>query len=227
MFSRPGGFQSGRERRSPGLAGHPPSLVRTHVIPNLFDRALRAPALAALALATVGGGAHAQAPITACDAAGIGAAKLVADGPPVSVTSVSTGTAGPVSYCLVKALVPEAINVWVGLPMNGAWNGRWQSVGGGGYAGGVNAPNGALAAGYAAAATDTGHTGGRPDMPFGGADGSFGMLPSGQPNVAAQTDFAYRSEHLMAVIGKQLVKAFYGSSDDAASFSCAATGRTN
>jgi hypothetical protein len=185
------------------------------VIPSIFERALRAIAVpigwtVALGLATVTFGVDAQTPITTCDAAGIGAAELVADGPPVRVTSVSTGTAGPVSYCLVKVLVPEAINIWVGLPMSGAWNGRWQSVGGGGYAGGVNAPNGALAAGYAAAATDTGHRGGRPDMPFGGADGSFGMLPSGKPNVAAQTDFAHRSEHLMAVIGKQLVKAFYG-----------------
>src|SRR5205814_8690426 len=32
----------------------------------------------------------------------------------------------------------------------------------------------------------------------------------GQPNVPLQVDFAYRSEHLMAVIGKQLVQAYYG-----------------
>ena len=145
--------------------------------------------------------AHAQRPAATCDAAGIGAAALTADGPPVRILSVSAETTGAVSYCLVKVLVPQAINIWVGLPMNGAWNGRWQSVGGGGYAGAVAAPNQALAAGYAAAATDTGHAA------FGG---NFGMLEPGKPNTELQIDFAYRSEHLMAVIGKQLVEAFYG-----------------
>jgi hypothetical protein len=109
--------------------------------------------------------------------------------------------AGTVPYCLVKVRVPQAINIWVGLPLDAAWNGRWQSVGGGGYAGSVNAPNQAIAEGYAAAATDTGHSG------FGG---NFGMLEPGKPNVELQTDFAYRSEHLMAVIGEQLVEAYYG-----------------
>ncbi len=145
---------------------------------------------------------HAQAPVTSCDATGIGAARLQADGPGVTITEVATGTAGSVRYCLVKVLVPQAINIWVGLPMDGAWNGRWQSTGGGGFAGSVAAPTPALAAGYAAAATDTGHT-----VQVGG---SFGMLEAGKPDIALQTDFASRSEHLMAVLGKQLVAAFYG-----------------
>jgi hypothetical protein len=109
-------------------------------------------------------------------------------------------------------LVPQAINIWVGLPMDGAWNGSWQSVGGGVYAGSVAPPSQAVAAGYAAATTDTGHTGrGQGGSPFAAAlDGSFGMLEPGKPNTELQTDFAYRSLHLMAVIGKQLVQAFYG-----------------
>ena len=145
--------------------------------------------------------ARAESPITTCDSAGIGAAKLVGDGPAVSISSVATASAGSVPYCLVKVVVPQAINIWVGLPMEGVWNGRWQSVGGGGYAGAAVAPNPAVAAGYAAATTDTGHSG------FGG---NFGMLEPGKPNEQLQIDFAYRSEHLMAVIGKQLVEAFYG-----------------
>jgi hypothetical protein len=36
------------------------------------------------------------------------------------------------------------------------------------------------------------------------------MLAPGQPNLSLQIDFAYRSEHLMAVVGKQLAQAFYG-----------------
>jgi hypothetical protein len=166
--------------------------------------------IALLALATAAFAVHAQTQTTTCDAAGIGAARLTADGPPVSILSVSTATAGAVPYCLVKVLVPQAINIWVGLPMDGAWNGRWQSVGGGVYVGSVAAPNQALGAGYAAASTDTGHTGGRPGVPFAAADGSFGMLEPGKPNTPLQIDFAYRSEHLMAVVGKQLVQAFYG-----------------
>jgi hypothetical protein len=156
--------------------------------------------------------AQAQTEVTSCDAAGIGATKLEADGPPANVLSIETGTAGNVSYCLVKVLVPQAINIWVGLPMGGAWNGRWQSVGGGVYAGSVAPPNQAVAAGYAAATTDTGHAGrAPPGNAFAAAlDGSFGMLEPGKPNTELQIDFAYRSLHLMAVIGKQLVDAFYG-----------------
>jgi hypothetical protein len=150
---------------------------------------------------------HAQAPVATCDDSGIGSARLEVDGPPARIVSVSTGRADAVRYCLVKVLVPEAINMWVGLPMDGSWNGRWQSVGGGGYAGTVGPPNDALRAGYAAGTTDTGHAGAGP---FAAGDGKFGMLEPGKPNTALQIDFAYRSEHLMAVIGKQLVEAFYG-----------------
>jgi len=156
---------------------------------------------------------HTHSPVTTCDAAGIGAVRLVADGPAVTIESVSTATAGSgataVPYCLVKVLVPQAIHIWVGLPMDGKWNGRWQSVGGGGYVGSITPPTSAVLAGYAGATTDTGHTGGRPDLPVPPLDGSFGLLSPGVPNVQLQIDFAYRSEHLMAVIGKQLVRAFY------------------
>ncbi len=108
---------------------------------------------------------HAQiSPATTCDAAGIGSAHLVGDGPPVSIESVSTGVAGAVPYCLVKVLVPQAIHIWVGLPTGGKWNGRWQSLGGGVYAGTASlaVPTSALLAGYAGATTDTGHAGGPP-----------------------------------------------------------------
>jgi Tannase and feruloyl esterase len=153
---------------------------------------------------------HAQAPLTTCDTAGVGSVQLKADGETAKILSVSPGTDGAVAYCLVKVLVPQAINIWVGLPMNGAWNGRWQSVGGGVYAGSLDVPGEALRAGYAAATTDTGHKGGRPGVPVPFLDGSFGMIKPGEPNTALQNDFAWRSEHLMAVIGKQLVQGFYG-----------------
>ena len=113
------------------------------------------------------------APITTCDTAGIGQAHLVSDLPtaaftnPPNDTSVTifrrgytTGTTGGIPYCLVKLLVKPAINIWVGLPMGGNWNGRLQSEGGGGYAGSVGIPTGSIAAGYIGVQTDTGHTGG-------------------------------------------------------------------
>ncbi|HTW76087.1 MAG TPA: tannase/feruloyl esterase family alpha/beta hydrolase [Steroidobacteraceae bacterium] len=161
-------------------------------------------------LTLLGGIAHAQNPVSSCDAQGIGSTHLSADGPTPQITSVSEGSQGAVTYCLVKVLVPQAIHIWIGLPMNGAWNGRWESVGGGVYVGSVGVPAQAIGAGYAAGATDTGHTGGRPGVPIPPLDGRFGMLRPGAPNTALQRDFAYRSEHLMAVIGKQLVRAFYG-----------------
>jgi hypothetical protein len=158
--------------------------------------------------------AHDQPAARTCDATGIGAVRLVADGPQVTIEAASLETAGAgataVRYCLVKVLVPASIHIWVGLPTDGKWNGRWQSLGGGGYAGSTALPTGAVLAGYAGATTDTGHTGGRPDLPVPLLDGSFGMLAPGVPNVPTQVDFAWRSEHLMAVIGKQLVRAFYG-----------------
>jgi hypothetical protein len=159
--------------------------------------------LAGLGLALASTQAAAQAPQKSCDAAGIGSVALTADGATPTITSVSTGKAGTVDYCLVKMLVPRAVNIWVGLPMGGAWNGRWQSVGGGVYAGAANVPTDALREGYAAATTDTGHS-------TNALSGSFGMLEPGKPNVELQRDFATRSLHLMALVGKQLVQDFYG-----------------
>ena len=61
--------------------------------------------------------------------------------------------------------------------------------GGGGFVGSVGVPTTALDAGYAGATTDTGHV---------GSSGSFGMKPGGGgPDVGLQTDFGWRSEHMM------------------------------
>jgi len=155
-------------------------------------------------------------PLAECSSAGIGSAVLVSDlptlpgtNPPndssVSITSVAAAaTPAGMPYCLVKLLVQPAINIWVALPIGGNWNGRLQSEGGGGYAGSVGVATNAVNGGYIGVQTDTGHTGG---------SGSFGMLtpvPSGAPDPQLQSDFAFRSEHLMAVLGKQLAQAFYG-----------------
>lgn len=54
---------------------------------------------------------------------------------------------------------------------------------------------------YVGARTDTGHK---------GSSGSFGMLKPGVPDVGLQTDFGWRSEHMMAVVSKQLINLYYG-----------------
>jgi feruloyl esterase len=83
------------------------------------------------------------------------------------------------------------------MPASG-WNGKFQAVGNGGWAGLLSYPamSEALRRGYATSSTDTGHTGG---------SGSFVL---GHPEKFI--DFAYRSEHEMTVKAKAIVNAFYG-----------------
>lgn len=105
------------------------------------------------------------------------------------------------AFCRVEAtLKPSAdsdIKIEVWLPASG-WNGNYQAVGNGGWAGTVSyaAMADALREGYAASSTDTGHTGG---------SGSFAL---GHPEKLI--DFGWRSEHEMVVKSKALIQAFYG-----------------
>jgi len=198
----------GRER-SPATSDPSKNMFRM----NTSGRTLVA-AAALLGGMTLGvGQAMAISPTISCDNAGIGSVTLMSDDQlPAQATTLSATpamTPASVPFCLVKVLVPQAINIWVGLPDN--WNGRWQSLGGSGpYFGSVSAPILAVNDGYAGAASDAGHT--RPDGSFACVNNCVGNSASnpGQPNVPLQIDFAYRSEHLMAVIGKQLVQAYYG-----------------
>ena len=105
-------------------------------------------------------------------------------------------------FCRVAAtLTPSSdsdIKVEVWLPANG-WNGKFQAVGNGGWAGVISyaAMADAVRAGYASASTDTGHVGGR---------GTFAL-----DHPEKLVDFAWRSEHEMAVTAKDVIRAFYGS----------------
>src|SRR3989475_8748542 len=104
-------------------------------------------------------------------------------------------------FCRVAAtLKPTSdsdIKVEVWLPTNG-WNGKFQAVGNGGWAGTISYPAmaEALQRGYATTSTDTGHVGGS------------GLFALGHPEKFI--DFAYRSEHEMTVKAKAVVAAFYG-----------------
>ncbi len=118
------------------------------------------------------------------------------------------------SFCRVAATLkptPQSdIKVEVWMPSAG-WNGKLQVVGNGGFAGTISYPAmaTALAAGYAAASTDTGHTG-----------------PSSNTfvNEAVLTDFAYRAIHEATVVAKKVVDGFYGAAPRFAYFNGCSTG---
>jgi Tannase and feruloyl esterase len=109
------------------------------------------------------------------------------------------------SFCRVTLTVEPQINIEVWLPIT-TWNGRFQGVGGGGYAGVISysALANALLGGYATASTDTGHSA------FIQPGGSFALNPDGTLNFEVIEDFAFRSEHEMTLKGKDVLRAFYG-----------------
>ncbi len=86
------------------------------------------------------------------------------------------------------------IEVW--MPESG-WNGKYEAVGNGGWSGSISySPMAAaVTAGYAASSTDTGH------------QGSSARFALGHPEKLI--DYAYRSEHEMAVRAKEIIAAFY------------------
>jgi feruloyl esterase len=107
------------------------------------------------------------------------------------------------AFCRVSAtLTPSSdsdIKVEVWLPTSG-WNGKFQAVGNGGWAGVISyaALAQAVSAGYASASTDTGHV------------GNSGAFALGHPEKVI--DFGYRAVHEMTVKAKTIVDAYYGSS---------------
>jgi len=99
------------------------------------------------------------------------------------------------------------------MPMSG-WNGKFLAVGNGAWGGSIQyaALAESLKRGYAAASTDTGHT---------GPDASFAV---GHPEKLI--DFGYRSVHETAVQGKSTVRAFYGAAPRFSYFNgCSGGGR--
>jgi feruloyl esterase len=105
------------------------------------------------------------------------------------------------AFCRVAAtLKPSSdseIKIEVWMPAGG-WNGKLQSVGNGAWAGTISYPAmaTALAAGYAAASTDTGHTGNNPDF------------ITDHPEKVV--DFAYRAVHELTWASKAIIAAYYG-----------------
>ena len=104
------------------------------------------------------------------------------------------------------------IEVW--LPDSSAWNGKFQAVGNGGWAGTIAYPAmaTALAAGYATTSTDTGHV---------GNTASFAL---GHPEKVI--DIGYRAVHEMTVQAKAVVNGYYNSAPKYSYFNgCSLGGR--
>lgn len=147
-------------------------------------------------------------------------AQTVAAGefkPPV----VSHGAPGSVpfanlpAFCRVAGTIkPTAdsnIQFEVWMPASG-WNGKFQGIGNGGFAGSISYPGlaNSLARGYAAASTDTGHTGGDAAWALGHREKII--------------DFGYRAIHEMTEKAKGIVAAFYGSGPRRSYFSSCSNG---
>jgi feruloyl esterase len=118
------------------------------------------------------------------------------------------------AFCRVSAVLsPVAgsnIGIEVWLPAEN-WNSKLVAVGNGGFAGVISydALAEALAEGFAAVSTNTGHQGGTPDF----------LLDE-----VMLTDFAYRSVHEMTVAAKTLVTNFYSTAPRFTYFNGCSTG---
>src|SRR5215216_4391718 len=134
----------------------------------------------------------------------ITAAQPVAAGPFTPPAAPGAGGPPPAPlqlppHCRVAAVAkpsPDSnIEFEVWLPET--WNGKFEAVGGGGWAGVISYPAMSVAVqeGYATASTDTGHKGGN------------ALFAIDHPEKL--TDFAYRAIHEMTVQAKAIIAAYY------------------
>ncbi len=119
------------------------------------------------------------------------------------------------AFCRVTAtLKPTSdsdIRIEVWLPASG-WNGKFQAVGNGGWAGTISYPAlaAAVAKGYASASTDTGHS---------TAGASFAMN-----HPEKLIDYGHRAVHEMTVQAKVAIGAFYGNAPKVSLWNGCSTG---
>lgn len=119
----------------------------------------------------------------------------------------------------------DTINVHVWLPAASSWNGRLQALGGGGYSAsfGPLYTTQAVAKGFVAIDTDAGHVMGT-DAAQSPKD--WALTSPGHVNMFLLEDFASVSLHEMAVIGKAITKAYYGTQPSYSYFEgCSGGGR--
>ena len=119
------------------------------------------------------------------------------------------------SRTVVKMVLTPAkgstINVELWLPDAGKWNARFLGLGNGGSAGHIYPAGfaGPVSGGYAVATTDM---------------GTAPNADSGIGNPEVWKDFGFRATHLMTVVSKQIVKAYYGKDPEYSYFNGGSTG---
>jgi feruloyl esterase len=165
--------------------------------PNCALFAARIAALTALLLSA----ATTQATADPCSA------LIEADVPGAAITSATAVAAvGDVpAHCRVQGTIPQAIHFELRMPV-ADWNGKFYLAGCGGFCGSldadrpgvVNALNHGLRRGYAAATSDSGHTG------TSVTDGRWAL-----DNPGAEADWGWRSITETARVSRDLVRAFY------------------
>ena len=112
----------------------------------------------------------------------------------------------------------DSILVWLALPKT--WNGRFQGVGGGGWATGYPTQMvPAISQGYAAVSTDGGHDGANQPT----AD-PWALVSPGNADLYALQNFASVALNDMTVLGKQLTEAYYGKAISKSYWSGCSTG---
>ena len=149
----------------------------------------------------------------------VAAGTFVGPPAPFSGMDVSAFYKGLPAFCRVvaeaKPTVDSDIRIEIWLPASG-WNGKLQGIGNGGFAGLIDYVQigSAMSKGYAATATDTGHTGSPVDATF----------ALGHPEKVI--DFGHRGIHEMTRVAKEAVHAFYGKTPQRSYFAgCSDGGR--
>ncbi len=181
------------------------ALLGVHMLPD----SARASGIAALSPIS---------PVQSCEAL----AKIDLRSVPDTATTITTvkrvdSPAG--AFCRVLGTIKPAIDFEVDMPVTG-WQQRYLQTGCGGLCGVLNIQLGhagacapALQGGLAIASNDMGHQGMM-------GDGSFGVDPQ------KRIDFAYRANHVTALVAKAIISAYYGQAPRYAYFSgCSDGGR--
>jgi hypothetical protein len=170
---------------------------------------------------SVGSSAHYAAlkvvePVQACaDLMNLDLSQIGGVGSKITAAEKTSGKNGAV--CAVTGVLAPTIQFSVQLPLQ-RWTQRYLQIGCSGLCGNISNNVGAAdgcvplnAGGFVIGATDMGHQ---------GQDAAFGDDPR------KRADFAYRAQHLTAVVARQLMRAFYGKPQTYAYFSgCSDGGR--
>jgi Tannase and feruloyl esterase len=164
-----------------------------------------------------------------------------------ATSAIQPASSGSPAYCqatiTVSALAgvkdgylpgqKQQIGLQIALPLSsadggkggvqGAWNGRTESMGGAGFQGAFIAYPFSLptvaAEGYVGSNTDTGHTSAVPI-----SDDTWALNPDGTLNKGLLLDFGYRAVHEQAVWTKELASTYYGAQPKYSYFNGCSTG---